>query len=111
MLFSFFHPSQTLFCTYHSLLAILNFPQLCMAFWSERHVMQLSSPTLADCLLALKIFETGLEILNVCFFQVSMCCLLSLSVVAALMSSYFRLIARKSNPRTLVVRHHRSLCR
>src|SRR4029434_1302024 len=51
------------------------------------------------------------EILNVCFFQVSMCCLLSLSVVAALMASYFRLIARKSKPRTLVVRHHRSLCR
>src|SRR4029434_4986174 len=42
--FQFFlrtHPSQTLFCTYHYLLAILNFPQLCMAVWSERHVMQL----------------------------------------------------------------------
>src|SRR4029434_4847263 len=35
------HPSQTLFCTYHKLLAILNFLQLSMTVLSERHVMQL----------------------------------------------------------------------
>src|SRR4029434_3618097 len=88
-----------------------------MAVWSERHVMQLeeafkaSSHTLADCLIKVywpsKDFKQEIYIKKIISSEHG----LSLSVVAALMVSYFRLIARESKPRTLVVCHHRSLCR
>src|SRR4029434_5100263 len=110
------HPSKTLVCIYQYLLAILNFPQLRMAVWSERHVMQLDKRLLKiACTLLLIVSSRSAgpqKILNGKYvFFLSSEHGLSLSVVAAVMISYFRLIAQKSKPRTLVIRHHRSLCR
>src|SRR4029434_9838517 len=85
-----------------------------MAFWSERHVMQLDKRVLK---LARQLWlivcwpskDFKQEILNVYFLSSEHG--LPLSVVAALMVSEFRLIARKGKTRTLLILHHRSLCR
>src|SRR4029434_565687 len=106
MLFSFFTYSSFPNIVFHIwLLAILNFPQLCMAVWSERHVMQLDKRLLKlarTLWLTVSLMSAGPQkILNRKYvFFLSSEHGLSLSVAAALLVSYFRLIARKSKPRT-----------
>src|SRR4029434_5110858 len=96
---------------------MLNFPQLCMAVWSERHVMQLDKRLLKLARTLWLIVSSRSagpqEILNGQYIKDCRTSEhgLSLSDVAALMVSKFRLIARKSKPRTLLILHHQSLCR